>query len=133
MKTMTEKLMIKSGLIICARICVNIDDYLSLLDDQLTPSFLNNEVDIFLDFFDNLKNLPDYKSLELDSVGDLEKNDLSASPSSYFDNLNKLNDRNSKMDKVTKNHNFLNIHDNKMNFTKSDNLFNRKISYVNNF
>ena len=74
------------------------DDYLSLLDDQLTSSFLNDKVDISLDFFDNLKNLPDYKSLELYSVGDLEKNDSSASPSSYFDNLNRLNDRNSKMD-----------------------------------
>ena len=98
MQTMTEKLMIKSGLIICARICVNRDDYLSLLDDQLTPSFLNNEVDFYLDFFDNLKNLPDYKYLELDSVGDLEKNDFSASLSSHFDKLNKLNDINSKMD-----------------------------------
>ena len=43
----------------------------------------SDEVDISLDFFDNLKNLPDYKYLELDSVGDLEKNDFSASLSSF--------------------------------------------------
>ena len=90
------------------------EDYLSLFDDQLTLSFLNDNIDISLEFFNDLKYLPDYEPLKLDSVCDLEKNDSSASLSSYFDNLNKTNDRNSKIDWVTKSNNFSNNYDNKI-------------------
>ena len=108
------------------------DDYLTLVGDQQTPSFLNDEVKISLDFFNDLEDSPNYESLELNCLGDLHKSDSSASLNIYLDNLNKTNDNYSKIDWIADDHGFFNNHDNKNDLRKSKCLFHDSISYVNN-